>query len=68
MRARAAAHADEKLALADLNDRNLPAVIRDGTIDLPVQELLHDPAKLGVGPSLRAGVGSHFQDRRHAGE
>ena len=64
----AAAHGDEKLPLADVHDRNLPAVVSDGTIDFPVQEFLNGRVKLGVGPFLRTGVNSHLQDRRHSGE
>ena len=64
----AAAHADEKLAFTDLYERNFPAVVRDGTIDFIVQQLLNDHAKLGIGSSLRAGADRHLQDRRHAGE
>ncbi|MEY4960980.1 MAG: hypothetical protein RL610_1159 [Pseudomonadota bacterium] len=63
----AAAHADEKLAFTDLYERNFPAVVRDGTIDFLVQQLLNNHAKLGIGSSLCAGADRHLQDRRPDG-
>ena len=37
-----AAHGDEEVSVPDVDDRDLPAVGSDGTVDFPVQEFLND--------------------------
>ena len=44
----AAAHGDEQLAVAHAHQRNRAAVLVNGAIDLPVQQLLNRHAQLGV--------------------
>src|SRR5207253_8233068 len=42
-----AAHCDEELAVANIDDRDLSTVASDGTIDFPVEQALNDHTNLG---------------------
>ena len=63
-----AAHGDDKGSVADVDDRDLPTVGSDGTVDFAVQELLNDRTNLGVSPRSRACVARSLEDGRYSRE
>src|SRR5450631_4256066 len=51
-----ATHGDKQSSIADVNDRNLSPVSRDGTVDFPVQQFLNDRPNLSVDSPARTGI------------
>ena len=45
-----AAHRDQELAVANIDDRDLSTVAGDGTVDFPVEQALNGCTHLGFGP------------------
>jgi len=57
-----AAHRDEELAVANIDDGDLSTVAGDGTIDFPVEQALDGRTNLGVGPFAGTGAQRAFED------
>src|ERR1700693_3363926 len=57
-----AAHCDEELAVANIDDRDLSTVAGHGTIDFPVEQALDGRTNLGVGPLAGTGAQRALED------